>query len=137
MRGLRIIRPAAISYDPDVAKCPGFLVPLKMQIHQSILRFLLEVAAVIALWNGAGVTYALAAIALWGAFGVENDPTRGRPWILVNGKIRLAVELVVFAGGTCGFVLWGRTEYAAVYVLLLLVHHYAIRKRLVWIWGQK
>lgn len=108
-----------------------------MKTLQAVLRFLLEIATVFALWNGLGVVYGLGAIALWGAFGVENDPTRGRPWILVGGKIRLAVEAVVFLGGLVSFFLWGRTELAGAYLILLLVHHLAIKERLVWLWGVK
>jgi len=105
-----------------------------MPLHQSVLRFALEIIAWVAIYQGFGMIWGLSAIALWGAFGVDGNPTRGRPWILVGGKLRLLIELVVFGAGLAGFLVSGRTEIAAVYLLALVVHNVWIRKRNRWLW---
>jgi hypothetical protein len=111
-----------------------------------VLRFLLEMAALIAMgfwgWKqGAGaIRYVLAlgipliAAALWGIFGVPDDPSRSaRAVVAVPGMVRLALELAYF-----GFAVWalhsaGATRAASIFGLVVVVHYILSYDRVVWL----
>lgn len=102
------------------------------------LRFLLEVAALVALgywgWRQAagpwsylpGILVPLAAAAMWGTFRVPGDASAsGEALVAVPGIVRLTLELAFF-----GFAVWGLISEGAVAAGLvmaaLVVLHYAI-----------
>ncbi|GAA4892990.1 uncharacterized protein DUF2568 [Stackebrandtia albiflava] len=123
-----------------------------MSLHPAMLgvRFLLEMAAfasyvVYGLCGLSGpwslvvaVGLPIAAAVVWGTFAVPDDPSRsGRAPVPVPGAVRLAVELVVLAGGPVALwaarlPLWG-LGFAVVLVAYLLL----ARDRVAWLLSRR
>jgi hypothetical protein len=110
------------------------------------LRFVLEVGALtglgVAAWNQTGgavrwiavVVAPLIAAAVWGTFNVIDDPSRsGEAPVEVSGRVRLAVELLVLAGGGVAFGVGGYPAVGAALAVLTVVHYAVSRPRLIWL----
>jgi len=111
-----------------------------------IIRFLLEVAALVAIgfWGWKqdvvaarillAVGLPLLAAVLWGTFAVPEDPSRsGRAPVPVPGKVRLTLELVFF--GIATWMLWdvGNHNLAIVLGLTTAVHYMVSFDRIQWL----
>lgn len=79
------------------------------------------------------VLFVLAATA-WGLFAVPNDSVRsGKAPVLVSGKVRLLIELVIFAGAVLALYAAGFTVAALVLAGVLIVQNLASYDRLGWL----
>jgi hypothetical protein len=116
---------------------------------QLVLRFALELGALVAIGAGAGrlappdlaIVAWVGAIALvavvWGTFAVRGDPTRsGKAPVPVPGAVRLLLELAVFGAGAASLALQGRWVLCGGFVVLLVVHHLGTVPRLRWLLRQ-
>ncbi len=110
------------------------------------LRFVLEVAALIALAIGASsttegparwiavVAVPAAAVVSWGVFNVLDDPSRsGQAPIEVPGWLRLGLELAVLGGGAGALALADRPLVAAGLAMLIVVHYATSWSRVRWL----
>lgn len=111
-----------------------------------VFRFLLEIAALIALgaW-GWGQTdgvmrFALAlgipilAAALWGTFNVPDDPSRsGKAPVPVRGFIRLLLEFAFFAGATWSLYDAGSSQLGQIMGIAVLIHYLLSYDRILWL----
>jgi hypothetical protein len=110
------------------------------------LRFLLELAAlagfgfagwrlVAAPWHWLAVIVLPAiAAALWGTFGVTDDPSRGgQPPVVVPGLLRLLLEFAVLFGGAAAFALAGYRATGLVLALLIAAHYALSWDRIGWL----
>jgi hypothetical protein len=110
------------------------------------LRFVLELVALFALgWWGYSLTdgwlrFVLAGIfpligaAVWGTFAVPDDPSRsGDAPIVVSGRVRLAVEFVVFGAAVVGFAAVDRISIAAGFLAALIIHYLLSTDRIGWL----
>ena len=119
---------------------------------QLALRFALEIASLVALGAGARRRVAprssplgwllafavpLVAAAAWGTFAVKDDPSRsGKAPVAVPGWLRLAIELVVFAGGGVALGLVHAWPWLLIFAVALVVHHAGTTARLAWLLRQ-
>jgi hypothetical protein len=61
---------------------------------------------------------------LWATYRVPGDGSaNGEAPMAVNGRVRLAIELVVLGLGSFGWFVAGQTWVAWAYLALLLAHH--------------
>src|SRR5262245_27187984 len=104
---------------------------------QLALRFLLELAALVALgaWPkhavGHGILRWLAMVGLpfvgatlWGVFAVPGDPSRsGRAVVAVPGWLRVLLESSVFVGGAVVLAAMREWMWFAIDVAALIMHH--------------
>jgi len=110
------------------------------------LRFLLELVALLALgWWGLSladswlrfvlaVLFSLVAATIWGTFAVPDDPSRsGEAPVVVRGWIRLGLELIVFGGTVIGLASVGRGSFAAVFLVVVVVHYLLSIDRISWL----
>lgn len=112
------------------------------------IRFVLEILALIAIgWWGSGlfsgwlsilsgaslVTFTML---LWGTFNVPNDPSRsGKAPIKVSGRLRLAIEILVFLFGT--FALIQLHNWFGIFYLIAVIAHYIhTKERVAWLLKQ-
>ncbi len=87
----------------------------------------------LASWAG-GALGLLVPVGLWITFNVPGDPSRsGKAPVPVSGRVRLAVELLVFAGGAAALVGVGRWGAAVVFGALVVFHVISYRERLGWL----
>ena len=113
------------------------------------LRFVLELIALGALgWWGwtlseswwrwlAAMGMVAAAAFVWGTFAVPEDPSRGGQGLVqVPGVVRLAIELLVFAGGAYALRAVGRPGLAIAFGALVLAHYAWSHERLAWLLKQ-
>lgn len=107
-------------------------------IHLAI-RFLLELVMLAGIWLAGrhvagwpgGITAVLLAMVLWGVFGTTGDGTRGSPVIPTPGRLRLLLEVVLFAAAAYGF--WvGLSRAASETFLTVSVLHYLITWERQW-----
>jgi hypothetical protein len=112
------------------------------------IRFVLEVLALVGIgWWGAGLFSGWLAILsgaffvtltmlVWGVFNVLNDPSRsGKAPIRVPGKVRLAIEIVVFLFGTFALShieIW----YGIFYFIVVIAHYIHTKERVKWLLKQ-
>ena len=114
------------------------------------LRFLLEVAAIIAmgLWgfhnsgNMPGILFAillnLGFALLWGVFAVPNDPSRsGKTVVPTPGIIRLILELSLFATATWMLRDLAYTKVWWIFGSIVLIHYLLSYDRVLWLLKQK
>ena len=110
-----------------------------------ILRFLLEVAALISLgmWGrslaegttGIFMMFLIPAIAavLWGIFNVKGDPSRsGKAPVPVPGWVRLTLELVFFGVSVRALATF-RTSVGIVFGVLVIIHYLFSIDRIKWL----
>jgi hypothetical protein len=110
------------------------------------LRFLLELAALIAVgrWGfqqtSSWPRYALmiglplALAILWGVFAVPNDPSRsGNAPVPIPGGLRLLLELLVFAAGSCALYACGARVAAFTFAVVVLAHYGLSYDRVGWL----
>ena len=110
------------------------------------LRFLLELVALLALgWWGLSladnwlrfvlaVLFSAVAATIWGTFAVPDDPSRsGEAPVVVRGWIRLGLELIVFGGAVIGLASVGRGSFAAVFLVVVVVHYLLSIDRIGWL----
>ena len=110
------------------------------------LRFLLELVALLALgWWGLSladnwlrfvlaVLFSLVAATIWGTFAIPDDPSRsGEAPVVVRGWIRLGLELIVFGGAVIGLASVGRGSFAAVFLVVVVVHYLLSIDRIGWL----
>jgi hypothetical protein len=110
------------------------------------LRFLLELVALLALgWWGLSladnwlrfvlaVLFSAVAATIWGTFAVPDDPSRsGEAPVVVRGWIRLGLELIVFGGAVIGLASVGRGSFAAVFLVVVVVHYLLSIDRISWL----
>lgn len=98
-----------------------------------LLRFLLEIAGLAALWNwgwtqhdGAArwlwaIGAVLAAAAVWGVFRVPGDG--GPPIVAVSGRVRLAIEAAFFATAAAALYVAGRPTLAVAFAAPVAGHY--------------
>ena len=114
------------------------------------LRFALEMAALAGIYLGTrhlmastssdgvaapavGILAVVGAVACWGLFNVEGDPSRsGQAPVAVAGWVRLCVELTVFSSGAVGLATSSTTS-SMVFGALCVVHLVASHRRLRWL----
>jgi hypothetical protein len=108
------------------------------------LRFLLEVAAVVGFgywgfrqWEGparwvAVVALPLLAMALWGTFRVPDDPVPTPP-VAVPGRVRLALELALFAAAVAAYLAAGARTFGWSFAALLALHYALSYDRIAWL----
>lgn len=111
------------------------------------LRFLLEVAALIALaywgWTAHGgvwrVTLAVGlpvvTVAVWAVFRVPDDP--GPAPVPVSGPLRLLVEFALFGLAAALLAAAGRPLEGAVFAALVALHYVLDRARIRWLLGHR
>jgi hypothetical protein len=110
------------------------------------LRLGLEIGALtglgVAAWNqtdGAArwiavIAAPLIAATLWGTFNVLDDPSRsGEAPVEVPGRVRLAVELFVLAGGWVAYGIAGYPVIGAAFAALTVLHYAVGRARVHWL----
>ncbi|MBB5192229.1 hypothetical protein HNQ50_002970 [Silvimonas terrae] len=111
-----------------------------------LLRFVLELAALAGLaWWGwkthtgaahmalAVLTPALVAT-IWGLFAVPGDRSRnGKAPVAVPGKIRLVLELAVFAAAVAALAMSGALAIALLLALAVAVHYLLSADRIDWL----
>lgn len=114
----------------------------------AVLQFLMELASLYGIgligWNvgNRGVAGALLAIAfiiltgtIWGQFRTPGFEPSGRPAKFpVDGKVRIAIEVMVFLIGITGLYLGGyqMTSYVAAGVMILMFIALRDRYRALW-----
>ena len=120
--------------------------PAQLRADQAALRFGLEVAALIgwgmfgwsvfdgaARWIGV-VALPFGAAAAWGLFRVPGDASAsGNAPIAVDGRIRLAVELVVLIGAGAAVAAVGYVGFGVVLVVAAAIHYLTTRRRVRWL----
>jgi hypothetical protein len=110
------------------------------------LRFILEIVALVSVgvwgWRftdqwppyilAIGIPVVLALV--WGTFNVPNDPSRsgGAP-IAVSGRVRLGIEVGVFAIAAWALYDLGYTNISLIFVIAVIVHYIASHERIVWL----
>ncbi len=81
-------------------------------------------------WPGAVLGVAVS-MALWGVFGTPGDGSRGDPVVKTPGRIRLLLEIALFAIAAYGiWVVWSRA--ASETFLTVSILHYAITWERQW-----
>ena len=113
-----------------------------MHPMNALLRFLLELAALIALgyWGydaggmilGGGLIliFALA----WGIFNVPGDPSRsGRAPVVVSGIVRLIIEALTFLLAVLGLFVLGMQKHALLLAGLVVIHYSSYWSRVRWL----
>ena len=111
-----------------------------------VLRFLLEIAALVAIgyWGFSqhagiwrfviGLGGPLIAAVLWGTFAVPDDPSRsGRAPVPVPGVVRLAFELAVFAFAAWALYDVGRPVLGLILAVVVIVHYLLSYDRITWL----
>lgn len=114
-----------------------------------IFRFLLEIAAIIAMgywgWKQSDsgmkwiwmILVPLLFMTIWGLFNVPGDPSRsGNAPIAVAGFVRLSIEILFF-----GFAIWalfqlGLSFYGRLFFALLFIHYLLSYGRVIWLLKQ-
>jgi hypothetical protein len=119
----------------------------RMSGAQASLRFALELIAwgapawwaaslfegTVASWV-AGAAGLLVSMGLWVTFNVPGDPSRsGEAPVPVSGRVRLAVEYLVFGGGAAALVGVGESGVAVVFAVLVAFHTVGYRERIGWL----
>ena len=121
-----------------------------LQKHNLLLRFLLEICALVASGIWSYKTHSSSKIqwlmtflvpsmlmVLWGTFNVVGDPSRsGHAPIKVRGWFRLFVEAFVFGFGGWSLYTINNDLVASVYIGLLVIHYTFSFKRLSWLLKQ-
>jgi hypothetical protein len=114
-----------------------------------ILRFVLEVAALIAIgqwgWQtGQGLNRYLLAFglplllaAIWAVFRTPDDPSSGKGVVAIPGRARLALEILFF-----GFAVWtmfasNRAFFGIVFLVALLLHYMWSLNRVAWLMRER
>ena len=105
-----------------------------------VLRFALELCMLAALAYGgwavvpfpacyaAAVLLPLAGAAAWGAFRVPGDG--GKPRVVVSGRVRLALEAVLFTLATALLAAAGRPYLALAFAAVTTAHYAASHDRI-------
>jgi hypothetical protein len=123
---------------------------VRMRPLNLLSRFLLEIAALVALGNWGygmvenGLRYVLAAgipllaAAVWGIFAVPGDPSRsGKAPVPVSGGLRLAIELAFFALAAFAMYASGMQTLALIFAAAIAVHYLVSIQRIKWLLAQK
>lgn len=110
------------------------------------LRFLLEMVALLSAgiwgWNqSTGLKqYFLAAIipiilaTIWGVFAVPNDPSRsGKSPIVTPGKIRLIIELLIFAIAAWALNDLKLHKTSLAFIIVIFLHYISSYDRIKWL----
>jgi hypothetical protein len=110
------------------------------------VRFLLEMAALVsfgmlAYKNIAGslripstIVFPLLAAVFWGLFNVPGDPSRsGAAPVPVSGMLRLAIEALIFALATWGFIQSQGIKFGLVYLFVIIIHYALSYDRIIWL----
>ncbi len=113
------------------------------------VRFLLEMAALaaFAVWGWTAhdgvwryvwaVGLVVAAAVLWGTFAVPDDPSRsGSAPVAVPGVVRLLLELAFFALGAWAIAATGRSQLAALFGIVVIIHYAVSYDRVLWLLGR-
>jgi hypothetical protein len=137
-------RPQTISRTDPTAK-----KPVRMRPFNLVARFLLEIAALVALGNWGygmvegGLRYVLAAgipimaAAVWGIFAVKEDPSRsGHAPVPVSGPIRLLIELAFFGLAAYAMYAAGMQTLALLFAAAVIIHYLASLSRIKWLLAQ-
>ena len=128
--------------------------PPELPAWQLVLRFVLELAALVA-WGLAGweltgdalggwlrwlvaLVLVSAAAGAWGTFRVDGDSggdTKEAP-VRVPGTVRLVLELVVLLGGAVAVTWAGETVFGVVLGVLVVFHYATTMRRTTWLLAQ-
>lgn len=128
--------------------------PPELPVWQLVLRFVLELAALVA-WGLAGweltgdawggwlrwlvaLVLVSAAAGAWGTFRVDGDSggeTKEAP-VRVPGAVRLVLELVVLLGGAVAVTWAGVTAFGVVLGVLVVFHYATTMRRTTWLLAQ-
>jgi hypothetical protein len=130
-------------------KDPAAKKPVRMRPFNLVARFLLEIAALVALGNWGygmaegGLRFVLAAgipiiaAAVWGIFAVKEDPSRsGHAPVPVRGPVRLLIELAFFGLAAYAMVAAGMQPLALLFVAAVIIHYFASHARIKWLLAQ-
>jgi len=112
-----------------------------------LLRFLLEIAALVALgaygWHVGGhgvvgfvlaVLFPLIAASVWGIFATPGEQVRNpNAPVPTPGPIRLVIELVVLWAGVAATYAVGAHTLAAVFAILLVINLATSYDRIAWL----
>jgi hypothetical protein len=120
-----------------------------MRPFNLVARFLLEIAALVALGNwgygmvAGGLRFVLAAgipiiaAAVWGIFAVKEDPSRsGDAPVPVSGPVRLLIELAFFGLAAYAMVAAGMQTLALLFAAAVMIHYFASHTRIKWLLAQ-
>jgi len=127
--------------------------PPELPVWQLVLRFVLELAALVA-WGLAGweltgdavggwlrwlvaLVLVSAAAGAWGTFRVDGDSGGDNDTpVRVPGRVRLVVELVVLLGGAVAVTWAGVTGFGVVLGVLVVLHYATTMRRTTWLLAQ-
>ncbi len=111
-----------------------------------VLRFLLEIAALVAIgyWGFSqqtgllrfllGIGLPVIAAAIWATFAVPDDPSRsGRAPVPVPGVLRLVLELALFVSAVWALVDAGSPTLALIMASITVVHYALSYDRVAWL----
>lgn len=127
--------------------------PPELPVWQLVLRFVLELAALVA-WGLAGwelagdalggwlrwlvaLVLVSAAAGAWGTFRVDGDSGGDNEApVRVPGAVRLVIELVVLLGGAVAVTWAGLTAFGVVLGVLVVFHYATTMRRTTWLLAQ-
>ena len=76
----------------------------------------------------------ITAAVTWGVFNVVDDPSRsGTAPIEVDGRVRLAIEVLLMVGGAVAITVSGQREIGIVFLILVTAHYAASWNRVEWL----
>jgi len=106
------------------------------------LRFGLELAALVAIGNGAmthwglggGAAAIVVVLVVWAVFNVPGDPSRsGHAPIPVPGWLRLIIEVLIFAAAFFSLGQEGLITFSRWFGIFFLLHYLASWQRILWL----
>jgi hypothetical protein len=119
---------------------------MSLHLLNLVFRFCLEMTSLIAIgmwgWHQAdgwlryvfAIGLPLIFSTIWGVFNVPNDPSRsGNAPVVVQGIVRLIIELMFFACGGYAFLSLGYTAIGGTFIVLIVLHYLVSINRITWL----
>lgn len=97
------------------------------------LRFALEVTAWVAIYFAWGWPFLIIAVAMLSLLSVPGD--KHKVVIPISGKLRIALEIVVFAAGVAGAYLVWSVPSASVLALFFAIMFVSSHRRMMFLWN--
>ena len=97
------------------------------------LRFGLEVTAWIAIYRAWGWPFLVLAVAILSVFSVPGD--KHKVVIPISGKLRIALEIIVFVAGVAGAYLVWSVPSASALALIFAVMFVSSHRRMTFLWN--